>query len=129
MLRIFGKKMSMVIQDVPHEVFSLIQMHFSRVNQVTSLELNVLLDRHLYFLELSIRNIRFIMRGIKLRTKRVQCLQFMSISIEKLIDLGDVAICFSWRQGSLRLDLSRNKRRGRILYNRRGRGNLRSRRL
>jgi hypothetical protein len=82
----------MVIQDVPHEVFSLIQMHFSRVNQVTSFELDMLLKRDLNLFKLSIINIRFVLRGVQLRSKRVECLQLVSVSIEELINLGNVAI-------------------------------------
>ena len=63
-LRVLCKKSSVVIQNISHQVLSLVDVHFPRVYEVASFEFNVLLNGNLNLLELSIRNLRLLVRCV-----------------------------------------------------------------
>lgn len=52
---IFVDKMGVVTQDMPHHVFSLVDVQLSGVDEVSSLEIYAILKRNCYLLERSLR--------------------------------------------------------------------------
>ena len=55
MLLIFVDKMRVVAQDVAHHVLSVIDVQFSRVDEVSSLEIDAILEWDCYLFERSLR--------------------------------------------------------------------------
>jgi hypothetical protein len=91
------EKVWVVVQNVVHHILCFIYVHFTRVNQISCLELDALLERDLDFLEFAIWFLGFVLVQLGLYLM-VDSLQLMNVFVEVVIYLIDMVIVIndSW---------------------------------
>lgn len=102
-----GEEMRVIIEDILHQIFCLVEMHLSGVDEVAGFELNVLLHWDWDLLELAlglvgktaVGRVQLGLEGI------VEGLELDEVVVEELVDLGQVVsgvrgdLCWNWGGG------------------------------